>query len=155
MNILPTTKPTINTPLSLHDVMERAPTLTEYGLDLHWEFRRKPREEWQAAFDRQRQHLAESGAAFDLCRDWISRNFEMQKTICYAATSYRLKHIAEREIGYISNGTFIAAMIACGYNWVPDGPNAYFNITRRSIRNAEARVKSIGNVAHRCARSKN
>lgn len=157
MNILPTTKPTINTPLSA--VLERAPQLTAFGFGLHWLRRRElSKEEWQREFAGQRQRLAESGAAFARCCDWISRNLERQKTISYKRSSYGLKHIAEREIGYITNGTFIAAMIACGYRWVPDGPNAYFSVTWQSVRNAEQRVEcstSIGDVAHQCARSKN
>jgi len=48
-----------------------------------------------------------------------------------AATSYTLKHEAQEEIGYVTNGMFIAAAIACGFEVMQakDGPNAWLNIS--------------------------
>jgi hypothetical protein len=48
-------------------------------------------------------------------------------------TSYGLKHIAVEEIGYITNGVFIAAAIAEGFRVVriDDSPNALLNISSK------------------------
>lgn len=49
-------------------------------------------------------------------------------------TSYGIKHDLEIILGrYITNGECIAAFIECGFQILPCGPNAYFNIERKSL----------------------
>jgi hypothetical protein len=62
---------------------------------------------------------------------WLGRQ-KMIKTINRTGTSYGLKHVAERDIGYLTNGIFIAAAHACGYRVVRvgDSPNAWLNISQ-------------------------
>lgn len=62
---------------------------------------------------------------------WIKENMEPSARFCKDISSYGLKHIAEEEIGYIMNGTFIAAAIHCGVDFAPidkspDPQNLYF-----------------------------
>jgi hypothetical protein len=51
-------------------------------------------------------------------------------------TSYGLKHIAEHDMGYCTNGVFIAAAIAEGFRVRREGrsPNAVFNISTAAWR---------------------
>ena len=46
-----------------------------------------------------------------------------------------MKHLAEDEIGYVTNGAFIAAAIHCGfpYQLIPDSPNVRFGISEKSL----------------------
>jgi len=48
---------------------------------------------------------------------------------------YGLKHIAEKEMGYVLNGVFIAAAIHSGfpYELIPDSPNVRFGISEKSL----------------------
>jgi hypothetical protein len=55
------------------------------------------------------------------------------KTINLGLGSYGLKHIVEDQYGYISNGAFIVAAIHAGFKFDVYGPNAWFNMSKRSI----------------------
>jgi hypothetical protein len=70
--------------------------------------------------------------------DWIYANAEMRKRINKRYSSYGLKHIAERWAKeYISNDSFIEAMIRCGYNiqrCSPTSPNYWFNIKTLKVK---------------------
>jgi hypothetical protein len=87
-----------------------------------------------ANFKRDRETIrdARSIAAFIATRYWLA-DFPKIKTLNQKGTSYGLKHIAEEEIGYITNGVFIAAAIAEGFRVVriDDSPNALLNISSK------------------------
>jgi hypothetical protein len=75
----------------------------------------------------------DSLAAFLKTREWL-RQWPKVKAVNRSGTSYGLKHIAEAEIGYITNGVFIAAAIAEGFcveRCNSRCPNAWLNITAR------------------------
>jgi broad-specificity NMP kinase len=79
--------------------------------------------------------------SLEAIRKFIRDNFRKNKTINIKIGSYKLKHIAERNIknieGYVCNGDFIASMILEGYEYKKDyknSPNAYFNLSQISIR---------------------
>lgn len=60
--------------------------------------------------------------------------------------SYVLKQIAEREMGYLSNGVFIAAMLHCGHRFLHPGkgnPNAYFPLHKRKVKALDQRRDRI------------
>jgi hypothetical protein len=59
-----------------------------------------------------------------------------RKTINKKHSSYGLKHIAEKDIGYITNGTFIAGAIHCGFKYhiCENSPNPCFNMSEKSLR---------------------
>jgi hypothetical protein len=53
-------------------------------------------------------------AQFMAARGWL-RRFSKIKAVNRCGTSYGLKHVAEDDIGYVTNGCFIAAAIAEGF----------------------------------------
>ena len=71
-------------------------------------------------------------------RRW-RRRFKKTKRPRGYGTSYGLKHVAEREIGYITNGVFIAAAIAEGFvvRRVKGTPNARIGISRAAWRGGD------------------
>jgi hypothetical protein len=73
--------------------------------------------------------------------EWLQTHIRPIKTINLNHTSYGLKHIAEREIGYIPNGVFVAAAIIAGYRYRRiDHPKVAFGMSERSIRQSAKRV---------------
>lgn len=61
---------------------------------------------------------------------WLATK-EKSKTINKKACSYKLKHIAEKELGfYLPNGALIAAAIHSGFEYKidKDWPNVFFKI---------------------------
>ena len=68
----------------------------------------------------------------ELAKKWIlSGAIKPRKTINRNASSYGIKHIAERAVGhYISNEALIKAMIECGYkaSRIRNTPNFFFNV---------------------------
>jgi hypothetical protein len=95
-----------------------------------------PDEDLDAAFDEARRQLLQDAPQFESACEWIERRLQPRQTINGAYDSYALKHVAEREIGYLTNGTFIAAMAACGYELQPAGANALFNVCSQSVEQA-------------------
>lgn len=68
-------------------------------------------------------------------RQFIANNFEKSATINPIKTSFSLKEIIEKEFGtFIYNGEFIAAMILEGFKFKQSDQNAYFNITKKSLK---------------------
>ena len=111
----------------LQQIAAEYPDLTEFGFGI-WQGT-KPNER-QATFKRDRQTLLASVERFEATRNWIQRRLRPIKTLNRRCTSYGLKHVCEREIGYVTNGVFIAAMAACGYRVKRHGANAYFNVAK-------------------------
>lgn len=88
-----------------------------------------------------RAALQASVERFTATKQWIEANLRPVKRIHPYRTSYGMKHIAEREIGYITNGVFIAAMLACGYRMEKrPGYNPRFNVSEATVKAAEKRV---------------
>lgn len=83
-----------------------------------------------------------------LCQ-WIDDNLLPQKHINNRHTSYGLKHIAEREIGYVSNGQFIVAALLCGFRLMrpPVWYNPSFNFSESSIKRADQRIRPMDSIA--------
>jgi len=76
--------------------------------------------------------------------DWLERN-RRRATINRKYTSYQLKHFAEKTTKphpYISNGAFIAAAYFLGFTVkrINDGPNAYINISSKTVTPLRAAV---------------
>jgi len=69
-----------------------------------------------------------------VCR-WLQSKTKI-KTINGKWSSYGLKHLAEDEIGYVTNGAFIRAAIHSGfaYRLSPSNPNVEFNISEKSLK---------------------
>lgn len=80
------------------------------------------------------QHVQQQRAALEddfpdvlKVAEWIRSNTYMTKRIT-KYSSYGWKHVAEKELGYVSNGQFIAAAILCGYRVQEDEFNPRMNI---------------------------
>ncbi|MDR3335880.1 MAG: hypothetical protein LBT16_01630 [Treponema sp.] len=61
------------------------------------------------------------------------------KVINRRYSSYGLKHLLEKETGYLPNGVLIAAAIHCGFRYkvYDNSPNPCFNISNASIKRFE------------------
>lgn len=129
----------------LRAVVEATPGLTAYGFGVYGE-RQLSLEETKEKFVKAQASLLDMVEQFVKTCEWITRTLTARATINTRHTSYGLKHIAEREVGYITNGLFIAAAIHCKFRYEPDGPNAYFNVSSRSVN---AAVKAIEARAYR------
>jgi hypothetical protein len=122
---------------TFEQVLEELPQLTAFGIGVFWTHRHRVGE-----FEKERQALVSAKARVQEIAQWVFRNLEPQKGINTKHTSYGYKHIAEREIGYVANGEFIAAAVMVGFRYklTPDFPNVKFNFTERSIKVAEERL---------------
>jgi len=102
-------------------VLERQPLLGASGF------------EPSADLERNRQEIRSPKclAAFLATRIWLHQ-FRKIKTFNKTGTSYGLKHAAECDIGYITNGVFIAAAVAEGFqvSQVRSTRNALINISK-------------------------
>ena len=78
-------------------------------------------------------------AEFTAARGWL-RRFAKIKALNRRGSSYGLKHCAEDDIGYVTNGCFIGAAIAEGFTvrcTDYGSPNAFFNISTEAWRHTE------------------
>ncbi len=116
-------------------VLTKVPELTDFGIGLYEQGRGLSKEEYKLEFSRQQEKLLDSTDAFERTCVWLSK-IEKIKTINKRRASYSLKHIAEEEIGYITNGVFIAAAIYSGFNYKIEYnyPNVYFGMSEKSIK---------------------
>jgi hypothetical protein len=116
--------------IAMERILEREPELSDFGYGLS-DFQ-STHEERVATFKTNRQLIREprSLAQFLAACRWLGQ-FAKIKSFNKRGTSYGLKHIAERDIGYVTNGVFIAAAIAEGFRVRREGrsPNAVFNIS--------------------------
>ncbi len=121
---------------SLERVMEAYPTLTDTGFLTWRNSDSRCREEFHSKLKEGRASLLKAINSYEQSVFWLIGMKSIQK-INTNAHSYRLKHLAESKACYVSNGTFIAAAIHCGYRMkrCPDSsPNAWFNMSSRSIQ---------------------
>lgn len=115
--------------------MARLPGLNSFGVGLFDSGRRLSAAEYRQEMDDNCAALLGDTEGFVKTCDWLS-GITPIKTINKRYSSYGLKHLAERDIGYITNGTFIAAAIHCGFQfWRRErSPNVYFNMSERSLK---------------------
>jgi hypothetical protein len=110
-------------------VIEKIPSLTDNGIiTVMWHGR--DAEEFR---ERQESLKNSSEECTKVCA-WLA-DIKKIKTINRLACSYRLKHIVEKEVGYISNGEFIAAAVHCGFTYRlhSDNPNVWFAMSEKLI----------------------
>ena len=131
--------------LSLSAVMDQYGHLNEVGnYDKEWF--QTDGEVDEDEFNASRERLRAATDAFEEAKAWIrtvltSRTKHVNKK---TTSSYGLKHIAEKECksGFVSNGTFIAAMIACGF-LCDDDPSPHFNLSKKCDDDANQRWNMI------------
>ena len=121
----------------LGEMMNRYPMVTDYGMG-HAPGRTWPDEE-------ERAHLLSKDDEFCAAVAWITQNLETGQKFT-AWSSYGLKHTMERSTGvYVSNGVFILAMMACGFDMqtFKGDPNVCFNVTNASVKEARRRSEGV------------
>jgi hypothetical protein len=131
--------------------MARLPELNDFGIgiyDGHWG---KSAEEKLAIIAKDRETLRGSAAAVANVVTWLRENVEPTRTVNKRRTSYGIKHVAEKDIGYITNGVFIAAGIIAGYPYeiVPGSPNVPFGMSEKSLKEISARRTSPERILKR------
>jgi hypothetical protein len=127
-------------------VMKTEPLLNAFGMGVG-EIRLRTEDYW-TALAKDRVRLRGDLAKVELTAKWLRLHIKRIKTINTRSSSYGLKHVVEREIGYITNGVFIAAAMIEGYPYRTrrNFPNVYFGMSQQSwspIRAAqEARLNA-------------
>jgi hypothetical protein len=84
----------------------------------------------------ERERLRKQLNSFVAARAWLRRFPRLKRVNRRRGTSYGLKDVADREIGYLTNGVFIAAAIAEGFvvQRIKDGANARIGISSAARR---------------------
>ena len=126
---------------SIQAAVERFPDLTDFGLGIFDPYRLTPAQR-QEQFRKSRADMFARRSLEDFARAkrWLSAQQKTKNVNSSAGSSYWLKHIAEEDIGYTTNGIFIAAAVAAGFTIErccrPDdeSPNAFFNISSKISR---------------------
>jgi hypothetical protein len=126
-------------------VVTRYPELTDFGFGVWGErIRHLSPAEREAEFKVNRAKMFEERSLrqFLHARDWLQGQ-QKRKTINQWGTSYGLKHVAAHDVGYITNGVFVAAAVSAGFQIERAGtlsPNAYMSISTRAWRRPRPRV---------------
>jgi hypothetical protein len=122
-------------------VMERIPLLTDFGMGIGEPLTGSlTREERDARVKEQRGRLLASERGCTLACEWLADK-EKIETINTRHSSYGYKNMVEREaIERVSNGSFIAATIHCGFPYEidPHSPNVRFGISEKSLKGHKA-----------------
>jgi hypothetical protein len=117
----------------------RYPELTDFGFGVGNQHNLTPAErEEKFRINRAKMFEDRSLLQFIRARAWLQEQ-GMRKTLNRRGTSYGLKHIAAHDIGYVTNGIFIAAAVSVGFEIERAGtwqqsPNAYMNISTKAWR---------------------
>jgi hypothetical protein len=123
--------------------MARHPELNDFGIGLYGGDKNKSDAEKDAINAENRRVLRASAAAVATTVTWLRENVEPTRTINKRHTSYGLKHMAEKDIGYITNGVFIAAGIIAEYPYeISDSANVPFGMSEKSLKEVSARRTS-------------
>lgn len=128
----------------IEKVIEQVPGLNDFGIGV-FNPHAKTASERQRELVEGKATLLDSIEAVYKCCEWL-KDVERIKGINTRHNSYGLKHIAETEIGYITNGVFIAAAILLGFDYriINGGPNVAFNMSESSIKAIRRRQKELG-----------
>jgi len=112
-------------------ILAACPDLCNFGFSV-FDPRHKTASQQEAEFAEEREAICQprSLVAFIATRKWLHGKPKISR-LNKKASSYGLKHVAENEIGYITNGVFIAAALAEGFKVqrIGDTPNAWLNIS--------------------------
>lgn len=127
----------------LKTVMEKFPRLNSFGMGLYANGNGLIRSEKIQQMKQNKESLLSRTEAICKIIEWLSRINKI-KTINTKHTSYRYKHIVENDIGYITNGEFIAAAIIAGFKpaFTTHGPNASFNMSAKDWLREERRIRA-------------
>lgn len=131
--------------------MARHPELNDFGIGLFGGHRNKSAKERSAIIAKDRETLRGSVAAVTDTVTWLCENVVPMRSINRGRTSYGIKHVADKDIGYITNGVFIAAGIIAGYPYKidPGSPNVSFGMSEKSLHDLSVRRTSPERVLKR------
>lgn len=116
-------------------ILDIEPNLTDFGMGIYEFGLNMTPEERKTKFIEKQNSLLNNVEQFQKACQWLSTKDKIN-SINQKHNSYGLKHLAEKEIGYITNGIFIAAAIHCGFKVkkFDDSPNVCINISEKSLR---------------------
>ena len=128
----------------LRTVMDRLPRLNYFGIGIYMPAHKTPQQRRQE-LDEGRTILSNSLEACNRACRWLAE-VDKIKTINLGVRSYALKHLAEKDIGYVTNGAFIAAAVHCGfaYRVFDDSANVAFGMSKRSLKLIKERQNACG-----------
>ena len=131
--------------------MTRVPDLNDFGIGTPGGPKARSQDEKNALDTENRALLRGSVAAVASTVAWLQENVEPTKNVNKRHTSYGIKHMAEKDIGYITNGVFIAAGIIAGYPYeiIPGSPNVPFGMSENSLSEVSLRRSSPERVLKR------
>ena len=114
-------------------VMKQIPYLNEFGVGLFNGGLGLTPDERAQQLETDKQALLRSAESCTKICIWLS---ELRPAKHFRRSSYGLKHLAEPEIGYVTNGAFIVAAVHCGFPYrVKSGsPNVDIGISEMSLR---------------------
>src|SRR5262249_23851326 len=121
----------------------KIPGLSAYGIGFprHDDLKPHEHEKW---FRREQAELLNDVDGCSRAEAWL-RDKPKRKYVNWRHSSYGLRRIAEKEIGYVSHGAFIAAAIHCGfpYQILPHSPNPSFGICESALQARKLRHQRI------------
>lgn len=121
------------TDLTFAEVMEQHPRLGRNGIGV-LASGHQPRGGLEVDLAADRVALAESEATVHEIVAWL-RDHDLTPIKTPSVSSYTLKHLVEKDIGYVSNGEFIAAALMVGYpHSYEGGRNVLFGVSARDVR---------------------
>ncbi len=122
--------------LHLAITLNKIPQLNDFGIGSFGSNRNLPKAERDAIFEKNRKVLRKSVEPVTETINWLQLNIKPIKSLNSNRSSYGIKHIAEKDLGYITNGVFIAAAIIAGYPYkiVFDSPNVSFGMSEKSFK---------------------
>lgn len=125
-------------------IMDEVPGLNDFGIGVYNPRRTKPEERERELAEGKRVLLKSVDACNNVC-EWL-RQIDKIKTINNRHSSYSLKHVAEKDIGYVTNGVFITAAIHCDYPYRIEGnsANVPFGMSEKSIKAVMRRQRAGG-----------
>jgi hypothetical protein len=123
---------------AMESVLAANPVLNDHGFGL-FDVERLTYSERVARLAKDRAEMLSPYSLddFERARCWLRtkpRTVDINKS---AGSSYGLKHVAEVDIGYTTNGVFIAAAMAEGFKvkrCYHDSPNAWINISSKGLQ---------------------
>ena len=123
-------------------VMAKIPNLNDFGIGLFDHGQGLTADQKVETLRQNQEQLLASEEACTRACAWLA-TVEKIKTPKYS--SYGLKHVAEKAVGYVTNGVFIAAAVHCGvpYRLWPGSPNVGFGISKKSWERAQKLVDPV------------
>ncbi len=115
--------------------MARLPELNDFGIGIGGWDRDKSAEQQSAILARNRETLRASATAVANTVSWLRERVTPTRAANERRTSYGIKHVAEQDLGYVTNGVFVAAAIIAGYRHelIPGSPNVRFGMSEKSL----------------------